>query len=107
MPPPSRIPSEKIKLSEAQTIIETSDNDRNDEKANENHSQPTKTKVFEKFISQRQISIPPSSQILSKKIKPSQTQTIVDLTDDDDDADDFIQSTPSFSYRTIKKLKST
>jgi hypothetical protein len=105
MPPPSQIPSPKIKLSQAQTIIEISDNDHNDEKVNENRSQPTKTKVFEKFIAQRQISMPPASQILSKKIKPSQTQTIIDLTDDD--ADDFIQSTSSFSYRPIKKLKST
>lgn len=100
MPPPTLIPSQTIKSSPIQEIVNLIDD--NDESSHKNRSEQLKTN---KCLSQRPISTPPVP-ILSQKINSSRTQTIIDLTDDDDD--DFVQLTSSYSYRSSgKKFKST
>jgi hypothetical protein len=104
MPPPTQVPAQKIEPSKTQATIDiTDDHDDIDKKVNANHFQQTKPKALGKFIAQRPIAMPSPTQISSRKIKPSQTQVIIDITDDDDD--DFMESTPSFSYQSRKKLK--
>lgn len=91
MPPPTLIPTQEVKSSsKIQDII----NLNNDE------SEEIKTKIFQKSFTQPSRLSPPVP-ILSQKFDSSQPQTIIDLTDDDDD---FIQ-TPS--SRAKKKFKST
>jgi len=99
MPPPTFIPSQTIKSSPIKEIVNLTD----DESSHKNRSEQIKTKVFDKCLSQHPVSTPPVP-ILSQKINSSRTQTIIDLTDDDDD---FIQSTSTYSYRPEKKFKST
>jgi len=109
MPPPTLIPTQKIKSSPIKETInlkdDDDDDDDSDETINKKHSEQIKTKMFEKVLTHHSISTPPAP-ILSQKIDSSRIQMTIDLTDDDDD-DDFIQSTSSFSYRPVKKFKST
>jgi hypothetical protein len=86
-------------------VDDLTDDEDYDEQANGGRTQQSKAKVFEKYIAQRPKCMPPPI-IPSQKVNSPRTQTVVDLTDDDDDGD-FIQSTPSFSFRPGKKLKST
>ncbi len=107
MPPPLLIPTQKIKSSPIQekiNLTDDDDDDDSDEMINKKHSEQIKTKMFEKVLTHHSISTPPAP-ILSQKIDSSRIQMTIDLTDDDDD--DFIQSTSSFSYRPVKKFKST
>jgi hypothetical protein len=93
MPPPSQI----------QEMIDLTDND-DDKKMKKKYSKQMINKTIEKYNTQRPRSTPPVP-ILSQKDNSPRTQTIIDITDDDDD--DFVLSTPSFSYRPKKKLKLT
>lgn len=101
-PPPVVISSQHVKSSPIQDIINLTD-DEDEETINKIRPEQTKTKFFRRSLTQQPRSSPPVP-ILSQKIDPSRIQTIIDLTDDDDD---FIQSSSSLSFRRVKKLKTT
>jgi cell fate regulator YaaT (PSP1 superfamily) len=90
MPPPTLIPSQEIKSSPMQEIINLTDDD------DEIEYKTCPEQIKKSFT---QVSI------LSQKINSTRTQITFDLTDDDDD--DFIQPTSSYSSQPWKKLKST
>jgi hypothetical protein len=101
MPPPVISSTQNFKSSPIQDIINLTDAD-DEEIINKTPSEPIKSKFFQRSFTQQPRSSPPVP-ILSQKMNSSRTQTIIDLTDDDDD--DFIQSTSSLSFQPIKKLK--
>ena len=86
MPPPMLIPAESVPSSPIHDIINLT-TDHTEEIKSQIHSVPTKRKAYQRSLTQYPRSSPPVP-ILSQKLTSSRTQTIIDLTDDDDN--DFI-----------------
>ena len=101
----SLIPFQKKNSLQEQEMDNVED-DNDVQKINKNHFEQIRSNFFNRYT-QRPISTL-SSSTLSRKAYSSGTQTIIDLTKDadDNDDDDFIQSTHSF-YQSTKKIKST
>ncbi|CAF0915962.1 unnamed protein product [Rotaria sp. Silwood1] len=102
-PPPPPISSENVNSSHIEQTTNLTDD--NNEKMNQNHVKQIKSKPCRIFFTQRPRSSS-SMPTLSQQVNSSRTQTMIDLTEDDDN-DDFIQSTSSYFPRPNKKFKST